>query len=258
MPQSAACDWGVELEGAREAALAAGAYLASSPPEGYGVVLATDRDVKLEADRHAEAIIMEHLTPSGYPILAEESGEHGEVDGDAPLWIVDPLDGTVNFSRHIPICCVSIGLYAAGRPVLGVINDFNRGELFTAIAGQQASCNGKPISVSKVTNTKDAVLTTGFTAYRDYSSEALQAYHNRLSGFKKVRMIGSAALSMAYVAIGRFDAYVEDDVKLWDIAGGAAIVEAAGGHLAVAEAQSGAWARHIRAASSASILKAIS
>lgn len=245
--------WENALECAVDAAQAAGALL-RAPSETQHVVLQRGaHDVKLQADRDAEALILDTLGSAGYAVLAEESGEHGSIGGDAPYWVVDPLDGTVNFSRRIPLCCISIALCVGGEPKLGVVHDFHRGELFTGIPGEGAWLNGARIEVASTERSADAILCTGFPNGQPFEEGPMLAYLRRAHPFKKVRMFGSAALMMAYVACGRVDAYVEEGNYFWDIAAGAALVRAAGGHVEIAPAAAGGWARRVRCACRASI-----
>jgi myo-inositol-1(or 4)-monophosphatase len=143
--------------------------------------------------------------------------------------VVDPLDGTYNYLRGIPQTCVSIGLMRGRDARLGVIYDFNADECFAARRGGSLLLNGHPLQPVWPENRDHAVLITGFPAGRDYSAESLQRFISDIRRFKKIRMLGSAALAMAYVAAGRADAYYEESINLWDIAAGIALVEAAGG-----------------------------
>ena len=238
-----------ELELAVAAAKAAGARLAEWIRRPKTILSEVGRDIKLQADRDAEAIIIDHLSPSGHPLLAEESGEHGAADRDGPVWVVDPLDGTLNFSRGIPICCTSIALCVGVRPVAGVIYDFNRGELITGLAGAGARANGEPMRVSDMVETGRAILSTGFPTAADYDDAAVFDFVRQVQRFKKLRLLGSAALMLAYVAAGRYEAYAENDIMWWDIAAGVALVEAAGGYVDVQPSPQGKWARRVRAAS---------
>lgn len=246
-------DWQKALEQATAAATAAGDLLVLLARDELTVLSETGRDIKLAADRQAEALIVGSLRESGYPILAEESGEHGTLTGDRPMWVVDPLDGTMNYSRGIPICCVSIALMAGGAPILGVVHDFNRGETFNGIADEGAWLNGAPISVSGVEAAGRAILATGLPAFRDYDVGALQSLAGELGRFRKVRMLGSAALMLAYLAAGRVDAYWEDDILLWDVAAGLAIVQGAGGYVSAETSGRLKWGRRVRCAGRAAV-----
>ena len=212
-----------DLRVAKTAARAAGKLLASHA--GLAVRSSTARDTKLEADLTSETAILDMLSRS-HPVLSEEAG--GAIDEKGPTWIVDPLDGTVNYSRGIPISCVSIALWDKG-PVLGVVYDFNRDEMFSGIVGQGAFLNDDEIFVSKTIDRADAIMFTGFPAASSFDTEKLSGFVRLVQRYKKVRLLGSAALSLAYVACGRGDAYMEQRIRIWDVAAGVALVNAAGG-----------------------------
>jgi myo-inositol-1(or 4)-monophosphatase len=195
------------------------------------VRLDLDRDIKLEADYKLEKFIIDNITQqSKYPILAEECGIVKRSDAnDGYRWIVDPLDGSLNYYRGIPMSCISISLWKDMDPILGVVFDFNRGETFTGLVGKGAWLNGRPIRSSKVTEKSKAILCTGFPVSSDFSKKALIDFVENIRNFKKIRLLGSAALSLAYVACGRADCYQENGIKIWDVAAGLALVKAAGG-----------------------------
>lgn len=245
--------WKHELRLAKEAAKLAGSVLKSTI-SGFEVVDRTGKDIKLRADSESEAILLETLSQhSEYPILSEEFGEKGLSDTNSYFWIIDPLDGTANFSRHIPINCISIALWQGEVPVLGVIYDFNNNEMFSGIVGEGSWCNEQKILVSSVENVSEAILATGFPVNRCYSTEALTAFLSDIQRFKKIRMFGSAAMSLAYLAAGRVDAYKEENIMLWDTAAGIAIVKAAGGWVETEVSNTKKWARNVRGASKESI-----
>lgn len=192
------------------------------------------RDVKIEADHKLEEFIIRTLSKgSDYPILSEEGGGQGNATNCGWRWIIDPLDGSMNFSRGIPMCCISIGLWKGMEPMLGVVYDFNRDETFAGIVGKGAWLNESPIKVSAVTVKSKAVLCTGFPVSTDFSKESLLAFVEDIKNYKKIRLLGSAALSLAYVASGRADCYIEKNIKIWDVAAGIAIVKAAGGFVRI-------------------------
>lgn len=254
-------EWTAELQLAKEAARAAGARL-SKIMRGHKEVLSdTARDIKLQADRDAERIILDLLQEhSTHPVLAEESGEHG-APGEGPFWVVDPLDGTLNFSRGIPMCCVSIALVERQSPLLGVIYDFNHEELFFGIVGGPSGILDRdgverPLAVSAVRDSRKGILATGFPANRDYGDAALQEMFMEIKRFKKVRMMGTAALMLAMVASGRVDAYAEDEIMLWDVAAGLALVKAAGGYVDISPSEKLKWGRRVRVASHAEVWQA--
>lgn len=190
-----------------------------------------ERDVKVAADKAFESLIVERLVEeSEYSVLSEESGLVDGDNGDKDYrWIIDPLDGSLNFSRGIPINCISIGFWKGMEPILGVVYDFNRNETFSGVVGEGAWLNNRPIRIGNVSRKKNAVLCTGFPVGTDFSRGSLLAFIEQVIEYKKLRIIGSAALSLAYVACGRSDVYLENDIKIWDIAAGLALVKAAGG-----------------------------
>jgi len=180
---------------AEESARLAGTHLKAHKAE---VVTSVGKDIKVDTDYSAHKIIVENLQKSGIPILSEEDATHNFEKN--LQWIVDPLDGSLNFLRSIPFCSVSIALVKDGEPTLGVVYDFLREEMFSGIVGEGAWLNGEAISVSNTKEKGEAVLMTGFPSYTDYSTEGLEKYVVAVQSFKKVRLIGSAALSLAYVA----------------------------------------------------------
>lgn len=221
------------LSVAKEAATAAGEYLKQTSKSSIKIIDEPDRDIKLKADIESEKIILNILQgKSSFPILTEEQGFVNTSNGaeeEKYQWIVDPLDGSMNFSRGIDVCCVSIALWQDSNPVLGVVYDFNRNEFFTGLVNEGAWLNGYLISTRKVREKSNAILATGFPVSMDYSEKALSSYANDIRKYKKIRMIGSAALSLAYVSCSRFDFYHEKNIKIWDVAAGLALVQAAGG-----------------------------
>lgn len=221
-------DFSKELTIAKKAALEAGDFLKKNKKNLLKTLSSTNRDIKLQADLEAEKIIKEIIkTNSNFGILAEESGMSEEIHKN--LWVVDPLDGTANYSRNIPLCCVSVAMLSNTKPVLGVIYDFNNDELYEGTINTRAFLNGREISVSKTLKSKEGVLITGLPNDADYSNDAMKQMIKNFQNWRKVRMIGSAALASAYIASGKADLYMENKSYLWDIAAGAAIVNAAGG-----------------------------
>ena len=222
-------DFSRELTIAKKAALEAGNFLRKNKDNLNKTISSTERDIKLQADIEAEKIIKEIISnDSSFDILAEESGISTE-ESYKNLWVVDPLDGTANYSRNIPLCCVSIAILSANKPVLGVIYDFNNDELYEGSINTNACLNGQLISVSKTKISQEGILITGLPNDTDYSDEAMMEMIKNFQNWRKVRMIGSAALASVYIASGKADLYMENKSYLWDIAAGAAIVNAAGG-----------------------------
>lgn len=186
-----------------------------------------EHDVKIRADREMDAELVKTISGhSEFSILTEETGFKKGKNEDF-CWIVDPLDGSLNYSRGWPLCCVSIALWKDKEPRLGVIYDFNRDEMFTAIKDKGAWLNGWPITVSRTEEKGKAILCTGFPAALDLRT--LPEFIENVRKYKKVRLLGTAALSLAYVACGRADGYHEKGIRLWDVAAGVLLVEAAGG-----------------------------
>ena len=224
-------DYSQELSYAVEAALNAGKYLLKNKSNLNVRIESGPKDTKLQADVEAENLIKKSISSiSKYPILAEESGKSVENLGDT-FWVIDPLDGTANFSRDIPICCVSIGLVCNMKPILGVIYDFNNDDLYKANnITKEAFLNNKEIEVSKIDSKNEAVLVTGLPVNTNYEKDSLKKMIEDMQTWKKVRMIGSAAIASCYIASGKAELYKENGVFLWDIIAGAAIIESSGGN----------------------------
>jgi len=217
------------LASAIQAARKAGAFLISlKRRNGIEITESTRRDIKLNADREVEEIIKRELGGS-LPILGEESGWSTENARDSAYWIIDGLDGTVNFLQDIPIAAVSIALIRDGEPVLGVVHDFLHDELFAGGVGAGATLNGHPIHVSNTAEPAAALLLSAVATKRDFGDAALATFGVSLGRWRKVRMLGSAAISLAYVAAGRADACELAGIMEWDVAAGIALVRAAGG-----------------------------
>ncbi len=182
------------------------------------------------ADREAEAAITSLIEGHrlGDQILAEEGGATGAAS--SRRWIVDPLDGTVNFLHGIPQVAVSIGLEVDGEAVLGVVRDVFRGEEFVTERGGGATRDGSPITVSGCTELRRALVSTGF-AYdrRQRAAEYMRPVTAVLQVAQGVRRNGSAAIDLAWVACGRFDAHWEFNLSPWDVAAGFLMVREAGG-----------------------------
>ena len=218
-----------ELKIAKKAALAAGDILKTKKDDLNIETFSSQRDIKLEADTATENLIKNIINSSSeIPILAEESGKSSKNLGDV-FWVVDPLDGTANYSRNIPLCCVSIALIKNLIPVIGVIYDFNNNDLYEGSSQQNALLNNKQIQVSETSRHQDGILVTGLPNNTDYSDKAMLKMIKDFQSWRKVRMIGSAAMASVYVASGKADVYKEFGTYLWDVAAGAAIVNAAGG-----------------------------
>jgi myo-inositol-1(or 4)-monophosphatase len=217
---------------AREAAEAAGRLLRRGIEGGMEIAYKSAVDLVTNFERLAQDLIVEGISSAypGHAFLAEEG-----LRPAAPaefLWVIDPLDGTTNFAHRLPVFAVSIGLVAGGRPVVGVIFDPVRGEMFTAAAGDGAFLNGRPIRVSAVGELIHSLLATGFPYdMRESPVDNIDHFHNFSVRAQAVRRCGSAALDLSYLACGRFDGFWELKLKPWDVAAGAVIVPEAGGRI---------------------------
>ncbi len=201
--------------------------------KNFGCALEVDEalhhDIKLALDKESQDLIFGILQKS-YPdhALYGEEGIGGNQDSDYQ-WIVDPIDGTVNFFYGIPHYCVSIALRHKDDIIVGVIYDPSMDDLWTVEKGGKAYLNGKVISVSPRTKLEESILYVGCGKTENSLERGLERFKKASLRARKMRMMGSAALGMAYIATGRLDAYVESRISLWDIAAGQLLVEAAGG-----------------------------
>ncbi len=217
---------------AKRLAREAGMYAVDARKKGLAISSKTNVfDLVTEVDKRNEEFIRSEVL-SLYPdhsFLGEEDGASG--NGEVK-WIVDPIDGTVNFAHGMPIWCVSIGVEIGGELSCGAIYDPNRNELFTAVLGEGASLNDEPISVSEISDIQRSLLVTGFP----YNiAENPNKSYERFTAFLQrgilVRRLGSAALDLCYVASGRFDGYYEGALGAWDMAAGVLILKEAGGKI---------------------------
>ena len=224
------------LNTAKSAALLAGKFLLNAKGKNLEVLSNTGRDLKLQLDIDTEKLIKDHISAdSSYPILGEETGSSGDLDN--LYWVIDPLDGTSNFLRGIPISCVSIALMQEMKPMLGVIYDFNHDEIYWGHKKSKAYIDDKEINVSSLSQKSESTLVTGIPAKKNYSDSEFSEMISNFQAWKKIRMIGSAAMAACYVASGKAETYKEDGIFLWDIAAGAAIVNAAGGLASITNIQ---------------------
>ncbi len=188
-------------------------------------------DPVTEADKASEALIADRLL-AAFPddrLLAEEGSGAGKNNNAERLWIVDPLDGTVNFMHGYPMFAVSIALRAGNETVLGVVNDPLRDELFAARRAGGATLNGDPMHVSDTSDLLRSMLVTGFAYDVDWRAENLAYFARFTDATQAVRRDGSAALDLAYVAAGRYDGYWERGIVAWDVAAAALLLTESGG-----------------------------
>ena len=213
---------------AKKAALKSGDYLKENFSLNNEASFDDGRDIKLKIDVESEDLILKMLREnSNIPILSEESGANENLG--KTYWVVDPLDGSSNYFRKIRICAVSIALIHEGKPILGVINDFMNDDLYYGSKNEGAFCNDVQIKVSSTNAINKGTIMSGIPAKQVYSNEEFTSMIELFQQWKKVRMIGSAAVANLYVADGRADCYEEKDTFIWDVAAGAIIVEEAGG-----------------------------
>ena len=219
-----------EIHLAKKAAKESGNLLVNSKSKYNLRLNSNSKDTKLRADIESEDLIKNIITEnSSFPILAEESGKSNDDLGNI-FWVIDPLDGTANYNRNIPICCISIGLVKDMKPILGVIYDFNNDDMYVGDTYNKKSVmNDQIIKVSNTTNKEDGILITGLPHDSDYSQKTLNNMIDDMQKWQKIRMMGSAAMAACYVASGKVDQYQEKGIYLWDVIAGAAIVESSGG-----------------------------
>ena len=182
-----------------------------------------------EADRAAEALILSRLTQARPDdgVMAEEGG--GRPSSSGITWVVDPLDGTVNYLFRLPVWSVSIAAVDADGAVVGVVHDPNRAETFTAVRGGGAHLNGEPISVSDRRTLDQALIGTGFSYQAEARREQAERLVRLLPRVRDIRRGGSAAIDLATLACGRFDGFYEAPMEEWDKAAGVLLIREAGG-----------------------------
>lgn len=221
-----------ELSSAVSAAKGAGSLLKKFFGSSKVLYHKSPGDFVTNADKASDVFIKRHLSSFGYGWVSEESPK---VLGSDFYWIVDPLDGTINFQNKIPFCCVAIALAKGNEVLIGVVYDFIHDELFYAVNGQGAFLNGRRIRVSHVKSLKDGVLTGTFVSLSDVRAPK-NVMHN------VCRPLGSAELELAYVACGRASARVKlppPKLRVWDYAAGTVLVREAGG--VAVDSEGGDW-----------------
>lgn len=244
------------LNCALTAARAAGKLMRQNLAATKRVNLAAAHDIKLELDVRCQKLIERQLARE-FPQVAF-LGEEGNTGADdaAARWVVDPIDGTVNYAYGIPHACVCIALQVRSKTkaaqvdggyatVLGVIYDPFMDEMWSAVAGDKARLNGKPIRVSPCRKLGNAMTSMGYGKDARTLAIAFKMFRKLSVRVRKVRNLGSAGLALTYVACGRFDAYIERGISIWDIAAGGFIVEQAGGEFWRAQLPDGSGYRLI-------------
>lgn len=219
-----------ELEVAITAAREAGNLIMERFGEAHTVRHKGPADLVTEVDREAENLIVGVLTEAfpDYHVVGEEGG--GQPVPGKPCWLVDPIDGTVNYAHGYPFFAVSIALEKGSQVMLGAVYNPNSGELFTAERGRGASVNGRAIRVSRTPSLSESLLASGFP-HHTWTSQADNGreWHRLLKRVVSLRCDGAASLDLCNVAIGRIDGYWELYLSAWDMAAGVLIVHEAGG-----------------------------
>jgi myo-inositol-1(or 4)-monophosphatase len=248
------------LELAKSVAIQAGTRLLdgmTGDGKNYVHCLDHPREVKAIADTMLDKDILQSLESTGLAILSEESG-YIPARADSNYWfIVDPLDGTFNFVKGLGPSAISIALWEGDRPVFGVIYSVAERKLAWGGVGIGAFADGRRISVSDTSSRAQASICTGFPVLFDVANDgAMRNFWRTVTPYAKVRMLGSAAVSLLHVATGAADAYSEQGIMLWDVAAGLAIVDGAGGKSVMEKADSN-WCYRVFA-SNASVFSSFS
>lgn len=205
-----------------------GFEIASSFISNAGIISSNEKDIKTVADLAVNKGILNALEITRIPVISEEIATSNYILPNL-CWIIDPLDGTYNFSRGFPFTSISICLWKNEEPIIGVVKNIFNGNTYSTDLANVKGSNYKQLKVSEVDKLKNATLATGFPSGTNYSTEHLLKVVSYIQKFKKVRAIGSASLMISNVASGIFDAYYEKDIYLWDVVAGLALVKAAGG-----------------------------
>lgn len=188
-----------------------------------------EREVKLSTDIELDTFFRSYLEKNtDIPVYSEETlGDTNPFQGQC--WIVDPLDGSLNFLRQIPFYTTSIALWDNGNPVAGYVYDYSHGDYYAGTGEGKAFLNGKKISLSKISQA-NGIVASGIPSH-SLTETSLENFGKLLETYKKIRWLGCASLSLCYVACGKIEAYEELGIKIWDVAAGMAIVKSAGGNL---------------------------
>lgn len=218
-----------------EAARAAGDHARANEARRHSVAERFAHDVKLHLDLECQEKAEEVIRTAfpGHSILGEERADREA--GEGYRWIVDPIDGTVNFLHGLQLWCSSVAVEKDGKVLAGAVYEPAMGELFTAAADAPALCNGRPIRVSATARAADALVVTGLSKNIDKNLATMEVLEAVSRAVQKARIMGAAAVDICNVACGRADGYIEAGIYLWDVAAGGLIVERAGGRAEVLE-----------------------
>lgn len=223
-------EWALWRSVAEQAAHTAGALIRRKLAEPLQVTSKGFRDLVTDADLAAQEqitdTIRQHFPDHGF--LAEE--KNSDLPPSGPVrWIIDPIDGTSNYSRSLPIFCVSIAVAVAEEVVAGVIYDPTGDELFSAVRGQGATVNGQPLRVSSTADLAEAIVGVDWGRQQAIRQRSLEALNRFAHQVRSIRALGSSALALAWVAAGRMDLYGNYRLSAWDIAAGGLLIHEAGG-----------------------------
>lgn len=211
----------IALDSAKDAFMVSRKYLLDPK-----VISSNKKDIKTLIDIEMNDVIISKLMQTDIPVLSEEGDKNKLND---LLWIVDPLDGTLNFSRNFNCYSISISLWKGDSPLIGLVYDISSDKIYQNTNFLRATLNNTTICVSNIRQIEDAILATGFSSGTSYETNDLLSLVAKVQSFKKVRALGSASIMLAHVATGIFDVYYEKDIYLWDVAAGLSIVKASGG-----------------------------
>lgn len=227
-----------ELDIAISAARAAGSLLRENFETDLKVDEMHAHDIKLDLDVKSQDLITSIILDAfpDHAIYGEE-GIAGNQDSNCE-WIVDPIDGTVNYFYGIPHFCISIAMRKDGELVIGVVYDPMMDEMFSVDFDGPATKNGKTIQPSNRATLGEAVVTVGFSKSKEAMDAGLERYKAIGYRVRKTRMMGSAALALAYISCGRLDAYIEEQISIWDIAAGQLLLERGGGSVTLGQSSS--------------------
>ncbi len=223
------------LQTAIEAARRAGQIIVERHAAKRDISFKGYRDIVTDADTAAEAAVLDMIRARfpDHTILSEEAGGSGI--GGGYTWVVDPLDGTTNYAHRIPVFCVSIGVLEAGEPLIGVVYEPLRDQMFIAERGGGATLNDVPLHVSRMANLGHTVIGLDWTRHDAGRQRVLACLHEIAPRCGTIRMLGSAALGLTYVAAGVLDAYFHLSISPWDTAAGMLLIAEADGRCTTLE-----------------------
>lgn len=207
--------------------------MATAEGKNYRYAVDLPREIKSIADFEVEQVIIECLSPSKLPILSEEVGAVIASTEDNLCWVIDPLDGTVNFVRELAPCAVSIALWRLDKPIFGVLAQYPSGAIAWGGRLLGAYIDGSPIHVSTNKQKAQSILCTGFPSRFNFGENSEHKFWENARSYGKIRMLGAASISLLHVAKGSAEVYTEEDIMIWDVAAGLALVEGAGGYISI-------------------------